>query len=83
VLEDVLLDRITVDPNILGGKPVIRGSRVSVELVLDHLAHEMDFEVMQEIFPHLTREDIRASIKYAAELLASAGLKGSSEPVSS
>jgi uncharacterized protein (DUF433 family) len=70
VLKQDLLDHITSDPGILNGKPIIRGTRVSVELVLDHLAHEMNFETMREIFPHLTREDIRASIKYAAKVLA-------------
>jgi uncharacterized protein (DUF433 family) len=70
VLDPDLLDRIVTDPNILGGKPIVRGTRVSVELVLDHLAHEMDFSAMGEIFPHLTQEDIRACIKYASEVLA-------------
>jgi uncharacterized protein (DUF433 family) len=70
VLDSMLLDRITSDPRILGGKPIVRGTRVSVELVLDHLAHEMDFDTMQEIFPHLTREDIRACLKYASEVFA-------------
>jgi len=69
-LEPSLLDRITSDPGILGGKPVVRGTRVSVELVLDHLAHEMDFGSMREIFPHLTQEDISACLKYASEVLA-------------
>jgi uncharacterized protein (DUF433 family) len=70
VLDSNLLDRITSDPRILGGKPIIRGTRVSVELVLDHLAHEMDFDTMREIFPHVSQEDIRACLKYASEVLA-------------
>jgi len=70
VLDPDLLDRIVTDPKILGGKPIVRGTRVSVELVLDHLAHEMDFSTMGEIFPHLSQEDIRACIKYASEVLA-------------
>jgi uncharacterized protein (DUF433 family) len=70
VLDSTLLDRITSDPRILGGKPIVRGTRVSVELVLDHLAHEMDFDTMHDIFPHLTQEDIRACLKYASEVLA-------------
>jgi uncharacterized protein (DUF433 family) len=70
VLDPNLLDRITSDSKILGGKPVVRGTRVSVELVLDHLAHEMNFDTMREIFPHLTQQDISACIKCASEVLA-------------
>jgi uncharacterized protein (DUF433 family) len=70
VLDSALLDRIDCNPAILGGKPIVRRTRVSVELVLDYLAHEMDFDAMQEIFPHLSREDIRACIKYAADVMA-------------
>jgi uncharacterized protein (DUF433 family) len=70
ILESSLLDRITTNPRILGGKPIIRGTRVSVELVLDHLAHEMSFEAMRDVFPHLTQADISACIKYAATMLA-------------
>ena len=70
VLDPDLLDRIVSNPKILGGKPIVSGTRVSVELVLDHLAHEMDFSTMGEIFPHLTHEDIRACLKYASEVLA-------------
>jgi uncharacterized protein (DUF433 family) len=70
VLNSNLLDRIVSDPKILAGKPIVRGTRVSLELVLDHLAHEMDFATMEEIFPHLTQEDISACLKYASDVLA-------------
>ena len=67
-----LLHRITMDSNVLGGKPIIRGTRVSVQNVLDHLAEEMNFDVMFEIFPHITMQDVRACIKYGAEVVTEA-----------
>ena len=58
--------RITVDPRILGGKPVIEGTRISVEFILDPLASGMREEDILEDYPHLEREDIRACLRYAA-----------------
>ncbi|HHB90488.1 MAG TPA: DUF433 domain-containing protein [Anaerolineae bacterium] len=64
-----LLERITVDPDILGGKPIIRGTRLSVEFILDLLASGMmEDEIIQE-YPHLERDDIRACLQYAARSL--------------
>jgi uncharacterized protein (DUF433 family) len=62
-----LLDRISIDPAVCGGKPCIKGTRIWVSLVLDLLATGMsEAEVCAE-YPALTREDILAAIAYGAE----------------
>lgn len=60
--------RIVVDPKILAGKPVIRGTRISVELVVD-LASGWSHEKILESYPHISERDIRACLAYARELL--------------
>lgn len=57
---------ITVDPNKLGGKPCIRGMRISVADVLEYLASGMSTEEILADFPDLTREDVLACLAYAA-----------------
>ena len=64
-----LPDRITVDSKILTGKPVVRGTRISVELVVDLLATGWSHAQILASYPHLTGEDIRACLSYASELL--------------
>jgi uncharacterized protein (DUF433 family) len=63
-----LLARISVDPNICFGKPCIRGTRIWVSLVLDMLASGLSTEEILADYPHLTREDILATIAYGAEM---------------
>lgn len=62
-------DRIVANPDILAGKPTIRGTRISVELILDRLAAGWTTESLIEAHPHLTADDIRAALAFAAELL--------------
>ena len=63
-----LLQRITVDPNVCFGKPCIRGTRIWVSLILDFLANGMSIEEILVEYPHLTKEDVRATIAYGAEM---------------
>lgn len=65
-----LRDRITVNPDILAGKPIVKGTRISVELVLDRLAAEPDFDVFFEDYPTLTLDDVRACLAYASAVVA-------------
>jgi len=58
--------RIIVNPNILGGKPIIRGTRLSVEFILDLLASDVSEKDILEDYPHLNKDDIHACLKYAA-----------------
>ncbi len=60
-------DRITVDPGKRGGKPCIRGMRITVYDVLEYLASGMSHEEVLHDFPYLTEEDIRACLAFAAD----------------
>ena len=62
-----LLERITVDPDVMVGKPVIRGTRVPVELVLGFLAAKPDPGELFAAYPHLTPDDVRACVAFAHE----------------
>jgi len=59
-------DRIARDADVMVGKPVVKGTRVPVELVLRQLAQSLDLRDVLEAFPHLTTEDVRACLTYAA-----------------
>jgi len=60
-------DYITVEPSKRGGKPCVRGLRITVYEVLEYLASEMTEEEILDDFPDLTREDLKACIAYAAD----------------
>ena len=62
-------ERLVTDPAILAGKPVIRGTRIPVELVLAKLAQNPDLGELLLDFPRLTVEDVKACLAYAAELV--------------
>jgi uncharacterized protein (DUF433 family) len=62
-------ERITIDPRILVGKPVIKGTRMSVECIIGLLASGWTEKQVLENYPGLTAEDIRAALAYAHELL--------------
>ena len=64
-------ERIVVDPDILVGKPVIKGTRISVELIIDLLARGYSKEQILDQYDHLTSEDIQACLAYASETLRS------------
>jgi uncharacterized protein (DUF433 family) len=61
-------DRITQDPDIMVGKPVVRGTRIPVERVLAHLADNPDLDDLLEALPHLKLEDVQACLAYAQYL---------------
>lgn len=62
--------RIEIDPSVMGGKPVIRGTRIPVELVLRKLGDGMTVEAIIADHPRLTLEDVRAAQRFAADYLA-------------
>jgi uncharacterized protein (DUF433 family) len=68
--EQKLLERITVNPKIFGGKPIIRGMRISVELILSLLAQGETPEVILDDYPDLEPDDIRACLAYAHAVIA-------------
>jgi uncharacterized protein (DUF433 family) len=61
-------DRIAVDPDILVGKPVVRGTRISVELLMDRLGDGWTMEQILESYPRLTRDDVLAAIRFVTEV---------------
>lgn len=60
------LDRITLNPEIRSGKPIIRGTRITVTDILEYLAGGMSEDEILDDFPNLSREDIRAALNFAA-----------------
>jgi uncharacterized protein (DUF433 family) len=64
-----LLKRITINPGIFNGKPIIRGMRFKVSDVLDYLSSGMSIEEILKDFPYLEKEDITAALLYASRKL--------------
>ena len=64
-----LLERITLNPDVMIGKPVIRGTRLTVQFILGLLAHSASVEEIIDEYEGLTREDIRACLLFATESL--------------
>jgi uncharacterized protein (DUF433 family) len=64
------LDRIVEDPEIMSGKPVVRGTRIPVERVIAHLAHRPDLNDLFAAYPELTLEDVQACLEYAHAAVA-------------
>ena len=68
--DNSLLQRIVIDPDIMYGKPVIKGTRLTVALVVEKLAYGATFEDLKEDYPFIAEEDIRSALLYAAKSLA-------------
>lgn len=69
--EKQLLERIACDPKVMVGKPVIKGTRLTVEYILNLLAHGSTFDEILEEYKGLTREDLEACLLFAAQSLSS------------
>jgi len=63
-------ERITSNPGIMLGKPIIKGTRITVELILKKLSEGMEIEEILEAYPELTKEDILACLEYSAEVIS-------------
>jgi uncharacterized protein (DUF433 family) len=63
------MGRIIANKNILGGKPIIKGTRISVEFILELLASGVSEDEILQDYPHLTRDDIHACLEYAAHAM--------------
>ena len=61
--------RIVVDPRIMAGKPVVRGTRIPVELVLKRLSQDLDLPSLYESYPRLTDADVKACLAYATAVV--------------
>jgi uncharacterized protein (DUF433 family) len=69
-MDGTLLNRITTNPDILAGKPVVRGMRISVEQVIKMLARGISVEDIIEEYPLLDEDDIKACLLYAANKIS-------------
>jgi uncharacterized protein (DUF433 family) len=69
-----LLKRITADPKIFGGKPIVRGMRISVETIVSLLAQGESVEAVLKDYPDLTRDDVQACLAYAHAVIANDSL---------
>ena len=65
-----ITNRIEINPRVMLGKPVIRGTRIPVELLLRKMSEGATEADLLEAYPHLTRDDIHAAMRYAADSLA-------------
>ena len=66
----MVYERIAIDPKVMSGKPVIRGTRIPVELIVRLVGQGIDDEDILREYPRLVREDILAAVSYAADVVA-------------
>jgi uncharacterized protein (DUF433 family) len=62
-------ERIVIDPQIMVGKPIIRGTRIPVDAIIRRLAEGMTIKEILEDYPNLTREDVQAALEYCVYLI--------------
>lgn len=62
--------RITVDPEVMLGKPVIKGTRITIELLLKKMSEGMTVEELLIAYPHLIKEDVLAALSYSADVIS-------------
>ncbi|MGV8128246.1 MAG: DUF433 domain-containing protein [Methanothrix sp.] len=72
MIEEELLERIAIDPKVMVGKPVIRGTRLTVEYILELLAHGTAMDEILEEYPGLVKDDIYACLLFASKTLQDA-----------
>lgn len=66
----VYKERVVSDPNIMLGKPIIRGTRITIELIVRKLSEGMSADEVIEAYPHLKKEDILAALSYCADVVS-------------
>jgi uncharacterized protein (DUF433 family) len=66
----IITDRIEINPNVMLGKPVVRGTRIPVELILRKISNGATEADLIDAYPKLTPDDIHAAVRYAADTLA-------------
>jgi len=68
-MEENMLERIEINSSILAGKPIIKGTRMSVEFILELFSSNMSMESIIKEYPHLSKQDILAAVNYAANIV--------------
>lgn len=69
-MENKFKTRIVVNPKIMIGKPIIKGTRIPVEAIIKRIAEGMTTDEILEDYPNITKDDIKAALKYAAKLIS-------------
>ncbi|MCL4489454.1 MAG: DUF433 domain-containing protein [Chloroflexi bacterium] len=65
-----MFERVSIDPNIAGGKPTVKGTRIPVTMILELVEDGLSFDdILQKYYPQLSKEDIQACIEYAKALV--------------
>jgi uncharacterized protein (DUF433 family) len=72
--------RVVVNPNVMFGKPVIAGTRITVEVILDHLAAGEPIDQLLTEYPRLSRDAILAALRYAADMLRQTAVPSAAIP---
>lgn len=62
-------ERIVVDPKVMAGKPIVRGTRIPVDAIVKRIAEGMSIKEVLEDYPNLSEEDVKAALKYAASII--------------
>ena len=63
-------ERITASPSVMLGKPTIKGTRITVELILKKMSEGMEIKELIDAYPNITREDVFAALAYCAEVMS-------------
>ncbi len=74
LIPEDLLERININPQVMLGKPVIRGTRITVEILLEKIAAGSAIDDILVDYPGLTREDVLAAVGYARDVLSTDGI---------
>ena len=64
-----LLDRIVINPKVMVGKPIIKGTRIPIDMIVKLVAQGMTIEEILEDYPKLSKEDVKAALLYSAEVV--------------
>jgi uncharacterized protein (DUF433 family) len=67
--QETLLQRIVIDPDVMAGKPIIRGTRIPVDLIIRLLGQPLTVPDLLADYPHLTAEDVQAALLYSADCM--------------
>ncbi|OYT55084.1 MAG: antitoxin [Candidatus Altiarchaeales archaeon ex4484_2] len=68
-MEEQLRNRIVVNPGVMAGKPVIKGTRIPVDAIIHRIADGMSIDEIVEDYPNLKKEDVKAALEYSADLV--------------
>ena len=65
-----LLDRVVINPKVMVGKPIIKGTRIPIDMIVKLVAQGMTIEEILEDYPKLSKEDVKAALLYSAEVVS-------------